>query len=291
MKAFIFPGQGSQFSGMGSELYNSSEKAKKLFELSNSILGFDICKIMFEGSDDELKKTNVTQPAIFIHSTILSSCMNVSFDMVAGHSLGEFSALVAAQAISFEDGLKLVIKRAEAMQKACQTCDSTMAAIIGLNAEIIEEYCQNSEGVVVPANYNAKTQIVISGERKTLEKTCQELSNLGAKKTIILPVGGAFHSPIMNPAKKTLKTAIDNIEFKKPICPIYQNVSARPSMNQEKIQFHLIEQLTAPVKWYQTIENMIQDGALKFVEIGPKNVLTGLNRRINRDIESIKGTL
>tara|TARA_B100000427_G_scaffold199335_1_gene165728 strand:+ start:1437 stop:2312 length:876 start_codon:yes stop_codon:yes gene_type:complete len=291
MKAFIFPGQGSQFSGMGSELYNSSEKAKKLFELSNSILGFDICKIMFEGSDDELKKTNVTQPAIFIHSTILSSCMNVSFDMVAGHSLGEFSALVAAQAISFEDGLKLVIKRAEAMQKACQTCDSTMAAIIGLNAEIIEEYCQNSEGVVVPANYNAKTQIVISGERKTLEKTCQELSNLGAKKTIILPVGGAFHSPVMNPAKKSLKIAIDNTEFKKPICPIYQNVSAHPSMNQEKIKFNLIEQLTAPVKWYQTIEQMIKDGALKFIEIGPKNVLTGLNRRINRDIESIKGSL
>ena len=291
MKAFIFPGQGSQFSGMGVELYKSSQKAKNLFESANQILGFNICKIMFEGSEDELKKTNVTQPAIFIHSTILSHCMNVSFDMVAGHSLGEFSALVAAQSISFEDGLKLVIKRAEAMQQACQTCDSTMAAIIGLNAETIEEYCQNAKGIVVPANYNSKTQIVISGERKSLEKACQELSNLGAKKTIILPVGGAFHSPIMNPAKKQLKTAIDNTEFKKPVCPIYQNVSANPSMNPEKIKFHLIEQLTAPVKWYQTIEKMIQDGALKFVEIGPKNVLTGLNRRINRDIESIKGTL
>ena len=291
MKACIFPGQGSQFPGMGSELYNSSEKAKKLFELANSTLGFDICKIMFEGSDDELKQTNVTQPAIFIHSTILSSCMNTSFDMVAGHSLGEFSALVAAQAISFEDGLKLVVQRADAMQQACQTSDSTMAAIIGLDASIIEKYCQNSEGIVVPANYNAKTQIVISGDRKTIEKTCQDLSQLGAKKTIILQVGGAFHSPIMAPAKKTLQAAIDNTEFKKPICPIYQNVSTHPSIDQEILKSNLIEQLTAPVKWYQTIENMISDGALKFIEVGPRNVLTGLNNRINRDIECVKGNL
>jgi len=291
MKAFIFPGQGSQFSGMGHDLYKSSEKAKNLFELANKILEFNICDIMFDGSEEELKQTNVTQPAIFIHSTILSSCMNTSADMVAGHSLGEFSALVAAQAISFEDGLKLVVKRADAMHQACQTSDSTMAAIIGLDASIIEKYCQNSKGIVVPANYNSKTQIVISGDRKTIETTCQDLSQLGAKKTIILQVGGAFHSPIMAPAKKTLQAAIDNTEFKKPTCPIYQNVSTKPSIDQEIVKSNLIEQLTAPVKWYQTIENMINDGALKFIEVGPRNVLTGLNRRINRDIESIKGIL
>lgn len=288
MKAFIFPGQGSQFSGMGHNLYQASEKAKKLFESANNILDFNICKIMFEGSEEDLKKTNVTQPAIFIHSTILSNCINMSPEMVAGHSLGEFSALVAAKVISFEDGLKLVKKRAEAMHQACQKGDSTMAAIIGLDASIIEEYCSKSEGVVVPANYNSTSQIVISGDRKTIEQTCNELSNLGAKKTIILPVGGAFHSPIMEPAKKELQAAINNTEFNAPICPIYQNVSTNPEIDKDTIKINLIEQLTAPVKWYQTIENMIKNGASQFIEVGPGKVLTGLNKRINRQIEAVK---
>jgi len=291
MKAFIFPGQGSQFSGMGYDLYKSSPKAKKLFELSNKILDFNICKIMFEGSDEELKKTNVTQPAIFIHSAILAHCMDMSADMVAGHSLGEFSALVAAKAITFENGLKLVLTRAEAMHKACQEYDSTMAAIIGLNAETIEKYCQKTHGIIVPANYNSINQIVISGERKIIEKSCADLSNLGAKKTIVLPVGGAFHSPIMDSAKETLQQAIDKTEFHNPICPIYQNVSANAEMNKNRVKEKLIEQLTAPVKWYQTIENMIEAGASKFFEVGPGNVLTGLNRRINRNIESVKGAM
>ena len=289
MKAFIFPGQGSQFSGMGYELYQSSEKAKKLFKISNKILDFDIAKIMFEGSEEKLKNTNVTQPAVFIYSVILSSCINDNPEMVAGHSLGEFSALVSAKIISFEDGLKLVLNRAEAMHIACQSNKSTMAAIIGLEAPLIEKVCQEQDGIIVVANYNTHNQIVISGEQKTIEKTCNILSKLGAKRAVILQVGGAFHSPIMNSAKLTLQNVINNMEFNDPICPIYQNVDAQPSINKNIIREKLIQQLTSPVKWYQTIENMIKIGASQFVEIGPGNVLTGLNKRINRSIESIKG--
>tara|TARA_A100001011_G_scaffold397016_1_gene496700 strand:+ start:1411 stop:2289 length:879 start_codon:yes stop_codon:yes gene_type:complete len=291
MKAFIFPGQGSQFKGMGHDLYLSSEKAKKLFELSNKILGFDICKIMFDGSEEELKKTNVTQPAIFIHSVILSKSINKDPDMVAGHSLGEFSALVASNSISFEDGLLLVSKRAKAMYDACQACDSTMAAIIGLEDTIVESICQEQKGVVVPANYNSPNQIVISGEMNAIKKTCLSLRKMGAKRALILPVGGAFHSPVMESAKKNLADAISNISFSSPICPIYQNVDAQPLMRPKEIKDNLIKQLTAPVKWHQTIQNMINDGATQFLEVGPGKVLIGLNRRINREIESLKVTL
>ena len=292
MKAFIFPGQGSQFSGMGYDLYKSSQKAKKLFELSNKILDFNICKIMFEGSDEELKQTNVTQPAIFIHSTILASCINnFKPDMVAGHSLGEFSALVAAKSLSFEDGLRLVLKRAEAMHLACERDDSTMAAIIGLDAKIIEKTCSEQQGVVVPANYNSLHQIVISGDSNTIQKTCDKLIEIGAKRAVILPVGGAFHSPIMTSAKDSLKEVIDSIEFHNPICPIYQNVSGNGVTKISKLKSNLIEQLTAPVKWYQSINNMINQGATQFFEVGPGNVLTGLNRRINRDVESKKASI
>ena len=291
MKAFIFPGQGSQFSGMGYDLYRSSQKAKKLFELGNLILNFNIAKIMFEGSEDDLKQTNVTQPAIFIHSVIMSKCLNQIPDMVAGHSLGEFSALVCAKTISFEDGLQLVLERANAMHLACEKSNSTMAAIIGTEAKLIEKICADEAGVVVPANYNSPQQIVISGERTQIEKVCEKLKNAGAKKTVILPVGGAFHSPIMNPAKEKLENAINNIKFEKPICPIYQNVSAKPVSNPELLKNNLVEQLTAPVKWFQTIQTMIQDGATEFTELGPGNVLTGLNRRIDRSINSVKANL
>ena len=291
MKAFIFPGQGSRFAGMGYDLYKSSQKAKKLFELGNLILNFNIAKIMFEGSEDDLKQTNVTQPAIFIHSVIMSKCLNQIPDMVAGHSLGEFSALVCAKTISFEDGLQLVLERANAMHLACEKSNSTMAAIIGTEAKLIEKICADEEGVVVPANYNSPQQIVISGEQTQIEKVCEKLKNAGAKKTVILPVGGAFHSPIMKPAKEKLENAINNIKFKKPICPIYQNVSAKPFSNPELLKNNLVEQLTAPVKWFQTIQTMIQDGATEFTELGPGNVLTGLNRRIDRSINSVKANL
>jgi [acyl-carrier-protein] S-malonyltransferase len=292
VKAFIFPGQGSQFKGMGHDLYQSHQKAKKLFELANKLLEFDICKIMFEGSEEDLKQTNVTQPAIFIHSIILANCItNLNPDMVAGHSLGEFSALVAAKSLSFEDGLKLVMARAEAMHIACENNDSTMAAIIGLEAHVIEKICNDEKGIVVPANYNSSTQIVISGNKKTIQKICNTLIKLGAKRAIILPVAGAFHSPIMKSAKDSLKNVINSIEFNNPICPIYQNVSASPTIDNNLIKNNLIEQLTKPVKWHQTIENMIRGGATQFIEVGPGNVLIGLNKRINGSIESIKATV
>ena len=292
MKAFIFPGQGSQFPGMGYDLYQKNEQAKNLFQTSNKILNFDIAKIMFDGSSEDLKQTNVTQPAIFIHSTILATCINgFTPDMVAGHSLGEFSALVAAKTLSFNDGLTLVMKRAELMHIACQKNDSTMAAILGLEANIIEKTCENIKGVVVPANYNSSNQIVISGERKSIENACEKLSELGAKITVILRVSGAFHSPIMASAKESLKEVINSMEFQAPICPIYQNVCAQPILNKNKLKENLIEQLTSPVKWHQTIENMIKEGAKQFVEVGPGNVLTGLNKRINRSIESIKAEI
>ena len=291
MKVFIFPGQGSQFSGMGTDLYQSSKKAKDLFHLANQILNFEISKIMFEGTEDELKETNVTQLAIFIHSVILSECLEISPKMVAGHSLGEFSALVAAKAISFEDGLQLVRQRAEAMHLACQKCDSTMAAIIVLDGKIIEKCCEEQNGIVVPANYNSANQIVISGERDAIENICQTLNETGAKRTVILPVSGAFHSPIMHSAKESLEKAIHTIQFNNPICPIYQNVSATGVTDKNELKNNLIDQLTSPVRWFQTIEKMIMDGATEFLEIGPGNVLSGLNRRINREIKCSKATL
>jgi [acyl-carrier-protein] S-malonyltransferase len=289
MKAFIFPGQGSQFSGMGFDLYQKNEKAKSLFHTANDILKFDITKIMFEGSEEDLKQTNVTQPAIFIHSTILAKCINNFMpDMVAGHSLGEFSALVATNVLSFEDGLKLVMKRAELMHIACQEHNSTMAAIIGLDTEIINKTCELTDGIVVPANYNSPGQIVISGNRKSIENACNTLSELGAKRALILPVAGAFHSPLMSSAEEELEEAINKIQFNKPICPIYQNVCAKGILIETELKQNLIKQLTAPVKWQQTIEHMIHEGATEFFEVGPGNVLTGLNRRINRAIPSNK---
>ena len=289
MKAFIFPGQGSQFSGMGQELYQSSTKAKKMFKLANELMGFDISTLMFKGSSEELKKTNVTQPAIFIHSTILAACIpDFHPDMVAGHSLGEFSALVASKCISFEEGLGLVTKRAEAMYNACQLQQSTMAAIIGLDADIIENTCNQHNDIVVAANYNTPNQIVISGTIDAVDSVCSNLRAQGAKKTVILPVNGAFHSPLMQPAKKRLEEAINNIQFQKPICPIYQNVNAQATIDKHVIKSNLILQLTAPVKWYQTIENIILDGALQFFEVGPGNILSGINKRINRSIKIIK---
>ena len=292
MKAYIFPGQGSQFPGMGQELYKANKEARNLFHKANEILNFDICKLMFEGSKDDLQQTNVTQPAIFIHSTILAHCLpNFQPDMVAGHSLGEFSAMVAAKAISFEDGLNLVMQRANAMQMACKQQESTMAAIIGLDANIIEEVCNNANGVVVTANYNSPNQLVISGETKAIQHTCEKLNNLGAKRSVILPVGGAFHSPIMNSAKASLKEVINKINFETPICPIYQNVCATAISDKKILKINLIEQLTNPVKWCQTIENMIHDGASEFYEVGPGNVLIGLNKRINRETQSSKAKI
>lgn len=292
MKAFIFPGQGSQFPGMGFELYNSNESAKQMFEKANSVLNFDITKLMFEGSDEDLKKTNVTQPAIFIHSVIFANCItNFNPDMVAGHSLGEFSAITAAKVISFEDGLNLVVQRANAMHKACEENNSTMAAVIGLESKLVEQICENQSGVVVTANYNSPNQIVISGQLNSVEKTCEVLKDHGAKRAIILPVGGAFHSPLMESAKKNLETAVSQIEFRKPICPIYQNVNAVGENNPTKIKKNIISQLVKPVMWYQTIQNMINDGANSFSEVGPGNVLTGLNKRINRNISSSKALI
>tara|TARA_B100000963_G_C22617383_1_gene668048 strand:- start:1743 stop:2621 length:879 start_codon:yes stop_codon:yes gene_type:complete len=292
MKAFIFPGQGSQFPSMGLELYNSNKKARQMFEKANSVLNFDITKLMFEGSDEDLKKTNVTQPAIFIHSVILANCItNFEPEMVAGHSLGEFSAITAAKVISFEDGLNLVVQRANAMHKACEENNSTMAAVIGLESKLVEEICENQKGVVVTANYNSPSQIVISGQLNSVEKTCKVLKDHGAKRAIILPVGGAFHSPLMESAKKSLETAVSQIEFRKPICPVYQNVNANRENNPNRIKKNIISQLVKPVMWYQTIQNMINDGADSFVEVGPGNVLTGLNKRINQNISSSKALI
>jgi len=291
MKAYIFPGQGSQFIGMGHDLYKSHQQAKKLFLLANNILNFDICKVMFEGSLEELKTTNITQPAIFIHSVILAKCINnFSPNMVAGHSLGEFSALTAINTITFEEGLKLVLARANAMHEACKNNNSTMAAIIGLDASIVNDICKENKGIIVPANYNSPQQIVISGEEKAIEETCETLKKIGAKRAIKIPVAGAFHSPIMESAKDSLKKAINEIDFQKPSCPIYQNVCADPVINPNNIKQNLIDQLTAPVKWYQTIQNMINHGANTFYEVGPGSVLIGLNKRISSEIESIKVT-
>jgi len=282
-KAYVFPGQGSQFSGMGKELYNSNPVAKQLFDKANEVLGFNISQIMFEGTDEELKQTKVTQPAVFLHSVILAkTTADFNPDMVAGHSLGEFSALVAANALSFEDGLSLVYKRALAMQKACELNPSTMAAILNLSDEKVEEICASiTDEVVVAANYNCPGQLVISGSIKGIEKACELMKAAGAKRALVLPVGGAFHSPLMEPARLELAAAIKATTFAKPICPIYQNVDAKPYTDVAQIQENLISQLTAPVRWTQTVQNMVGDGATLFVECGPGKVLQGLVKKIS----------
>lgn len=289
MKAYVFPGQGAQFSGMGKDLFEESDLAKELFNKANDILGFDITKIMFEGSDEELKQTKVTQPAIFLHSTIKALTLGEDFqpEMVAGHSLGEFSALVASKAISFEDGLKLVSQRAMAMQKACEAVKSTMAAVLGLEDEVVEAKCKEVEGTVVPANYNCPGQLVISGEYTAVEKACEVMKEAGAKRALVLPVGGAFHSPLMDPAKQELEEAIANTKFNDPICPIYQNVTANAISDADQIKTNLIAQLTAPVKWTQTVKQMMADGASSFTEVGPGKVLQGLIKKVDRKMETM----
>lgn len=286
MKAYVFPGQGAQFSGMGKEIFEQSSLAKEMFSLSNEILGFDIQKIMFEGTDEELKQTKVTQPSIFIHSTILAACLGDLFqpNMVAGHSLGEFSALVANKTLRFEDGLSLVYKRALAMQKACELEASTMAAILGLEDQIIEEICASIDGVVVPANYNCPGQLVISGSLLAVQQACEKMTEAGAKRALILPVGGAFHSPLMEPAREELAAAIEATHFSSPICPVYQNVSALPVATPDDIKKNLVIQLTAPVKWTQIMQNMLADGVTEVVEVGPGKVLQGLFKKIDREL-------
>lgn len=288
MKAYVFPGQGAQFTGMGKDLYENSPLAKELFEKANEILGFRITDIMFEGTADELKQTKVTQPAIFLHSVILAATLGDSFkpDMVAGHSLGEFSALVANKTLSFEDALKLVSQRALAMQKACEITPSTMAAVLGLEDNIVEEVCASIDGIVVAANYNCPGQLVISGETSAVEKACEILKERGAKRALILPVGGAFHSPMMEPAREELAQAIENTHFSNPSCPVYQNVTASAVSEAAEIKKNLIIQLTAPVKWTQSVQQMIEDGATEFIEVGPGNVLQGLVKKINRDMQT-----
>ena len=293
MKAYIFPGQGAQFTGMGLDLYENAPEAQHLFEDANSILGFNITDIMFEGTADQLKETKVTQPAIFLHSVILAKTLGDSFkpDMVAGHSLGEFSALVANGALSFEDGLKLVSQRAMAMQKACEIQPSTMAAVLGLEDKLVEDICAKTEGVVVAANYNCPGQLVISGEVDAINRACEAMKEAGARRALVLPVGGAFHSPMMEPAREELAAAIENTTFSKPNCPIYQNVTASAIIDESEIKANLISQLTAPVRWTQSVQQMIADGATLFTEVGPGKVLQGLVKKIDRSAETESATI
>lgn len=293
MNAYVFPGQGAQFSGMGLDLYENSEIAKELFHKANDILGFEITKIMFEGTAEELKQTNVTQPAIFLHSVILSKVLGDSFkpDMVAGHSLGEFSALVANGTLQFEDALRLVSKRAIAMQKACELQASTMAAVLGLEDEVVEEGCNFIDGVVVAANYNCPGQLVISGEVDAIDKACEWMKEKGARRALVLPVGGAFHSPLMEPAREELAAAIEATTFNTPKCPVYQNVTTKAVTDPEEIKKNLIAQLTAPVKWTQSVQNMIKDGATSFTEVGPGKVLSGLVKKVDRSMETISASI
>lgn len=287
MKAYVFPGQGAQFVGMGKDLYESNPLAKELFEKANEILGFRITDLMFAGTDEDLRQTKVTQPAIFLHSVILAKTLGEEFrpDMTAGHSLGEFSALVAAGALSFEDGLKLVAKRAEAMQKACEATPSTMAAVLALPDKTVEDICASIEGeVVVCANYNCPGQLVISGSVPGIDQACEKLLAAGAKRALKLKVGGAFHSPLMEPARAELAAAIEATEFSRPICPVYQNVDAKPQTDPAAIQQNLIAQLTSPVRWTATVQNMIADGADHFIELGPGAVLQGLVKKINKEV-------
>ena len=288
MKAYIFPGQGAQFTGMGLDLYEKSPLAQELFENANEILDFLITDIMFEGTAEDLKQTKVTQPAVFLHSVILSKVLGDSFkpDMVAGHSLGELSALVANGTLTFEDGLKLVYQRALAMQKACELKPSTMAAVLGLEDSVVERICSGTPGIVVAANYNCPGQLVISGEVEAINIACESLKDAGARRALVLPVGGAFHSPLMEPAREELATAIENTVFSKPTCPVYQNVSTTAIIDPQEIKKNLMLQLTAPVKWTQSVQNMIKDGATLFTEVGPGNVLQGLVKKIDREAQT-----
>ena len=286
-KAYIFPGQGSQYPGMGKELYENSHEAKTMFERADEILGFPISDIMFNGTAEDLKQTKVTQPAVFLHSVIKARCIeDFKPDMVAGHSLGEFSALVACGALDFESALKLVAVRAQAMQKACESRPGTMAAVITMPEDQIAEICNSCNGIVVPANYNSKRQIVISGEAAAIEEACAKMKEAGARRALVLPVGGAFHSPLMESARQELADFIETIEFKTPSCPIYQNVTAKPTTDPVEIKNNLLKQLTAPVRWTHTVENMIADGAEEFIEVGPGTVLQGLVGQISSDVKT-----
>lgn len=289
MKAYVFPGQGAQFSGMGKDLYETSTVAKELFDKANEILGFNITNIMFNGTDEELKQTKVTQPSVFLHSVILAkTLLDFKPEMVAGHSLGEFSALVANETLSFEDGLKLVSKRALAMQKACEITPSTMAAVLNLEDQIVETICASIDGIVVAANYNCPGQLVISGETKAVELACEKMKEAGARRALILPVGGAFHSPMMEPAREELAAAIEATVFSTPICPVYQNVTTKAVLDPAAIKANLITQLTAPVRWTQSVQQMIADGATSFTEVGPGKVLMGLINKIDKTVETLK---